>query len=143
MWKKYFSHIFNFGIVGDCVKNVFWRAINLPRMSCLEYVTIFCGTNNITKYSTFDIAECLIEIGKHFKERSRNIKIVISGIIPQDECWSANRIIISEINDILADKYSLHGFCFIDQKYGWTRVNLKLYFKDIVHLIEQGNAKLA
>ena len=41
----------------------------------------------------------------------------------------------------------LHGFCFIDQKYGWTRENgmvtLNLYFKDNVHLTEQGNAKLA
>ena len=54
---------------------------------------------------------------------------------------------ISEINDILAEKCSLHGFYFIDQKYRWTRengmFNPKLYFKDNVHLIEQGNAKLA
>ena len=54
---------------------------------------------------------------------------------------------MSEINDILADKCSLHGFCFINQKYGWTRengmLNPYLYFKDNVHLIEQGNAKLA
>ena len=31
-----------------------------------------------------------------------------------------NIIIIIKINDILGDKYSLQGFCFIDQKYGST-----------------------
>ena len=79
--------------------------------------------------------------------RSRNIKIVISGILLRDECWSVNRIVISEVNDILADKCSLHGFCFIDQKCGWTRengmLNPNLHFKDNVLLIDQGNAKLA
>ena len=68
----------NFGIV-------FWRAINLPRMPYLEHVSIVCGTNNINKDSPFDIAECPTEIGKYFTERSRNIKIDISGILPLDE----------------------------------------------------------
>ena len=106
VWKRYFSDTLNFGIGGDRVENVFWRAINLPKMPYLEHVIILCGRNNINKDSPFDIAECLIEIGKCFKERSCNIKIVISGILPRDECWSVNRIIISEINDILDDKCS-------------------------------------
>ena len=88
MEKVFFGDTLNFGIVGDRVQNVFWRAINLPRMPYLEYVIILCGTNNIHKDSPFDIAECLFEIGKYFKERSRNIKIVISGILSRDECWS-------------------------------------------------------
>ena len=89
------------------MENVLWRAINSPMMPHLEHVIILCGTNNINKDSPFDIGECLIEIGKYFKERPRNIRIVISGIRPRDECWSVNRIIISKFNDILADKCSL------------------------------------
>ena len=103
--------------------NVFWRAINFPRMPYLEHAIILCATDNINKDSPFDIGECLIEIGRYFKERSRTIKIVISGILPRDECWSVNRIIISEINDKMADIWSLCGFYFIDQKYGLTREN--------------------
>ena len=81
MWKKYFSDILNFGIGDDSVENVFWSAINLPRMPYLEHVIILCDTNSINKDSHFDIAECLIEIGKCFKERCHNIKIVISGVV--------------------------------------------------------------
>ena len=116
-------------------------------MPYLEHVIILCDTNNINKDSPFDIAEFLIEINKYFKERSCNIKVVISGIITWDKCGSVNRIIVSKINGILADKCCLDGFYFIDQKYGWTRensiLNPNLYFKDNVHFIEQGNAKLA
>ena len=75
MWKKYLVTL-NFGIGGDRVENFFWRATNLPKMTYLEHVIILYDTNIINKESPFDIAECLIEIGKYFKERSRNIKIV-------------------------------------------------------------------
>ena len=77
------------------------------------------------KDSPFDMAECLIEIGKYFKERSRNIKLVISGMPPRGECWSVSRITIG-INDILADKFSFRGFFFIYQKSGKTRKNYML-----------------
>ena len=78
-------------------------------MPYLEHSIILCDTNNIKKDSSFNIAEFLIEIGKYFKKRSRNIEIVISGILPRDECWSVNIIMISEINDIWAGNCSLHG----------------------------------
>ena len=45
-------------------------------MSCLEHVIISCSTNNINQDSPFDIAECLIEIGNYFQERSLNIKML-------------------------------------------------------------------
>ena len=92
-----------------------WHTKNMP---------LFYAQQTLRKKDPpFDIAEYLFEIGKYFKERSRNTEIVISGILPRDECWSVNRIIISKINDILADKCSLHGFCFIYQKFGWAREN--------------------
>ena len=68
------------------------------------------------KDSPFDIAECIIEIGKYFKEKPRNIKLVISGMLPRGKCWSVSRI-TNDINDILADKFSFRGFFFIYQKY--------------------------
>ena len=82
MWKKYFSNTLNFGTGGDRVENAFLRAINTPEMPYLQHVVILSDTNNINKNSPFDIAECHIEIGKHFQERSLNVKVVISGILP-------------------------------------------------------------
>lgn len=107
MWKKYFTDTLNFGIDGDRVENIFWRATNFPKILYLQHAIILCGANNINKDSPFDITECLVELDKYFEERSQNVKIVISGILPLYECWSVNRIIISEINNILADKCSL------------------------------------
>ena len=139
LWKRYFSDTLNFGRGSDCVKNAFWIAISLPIMLYLENAIILCGTNNINKDSPFDIAECHIKIGEYFKERFRNVKIFFSGILPRNEYCSVNRITTGEINDILADKCSLHWFYFIDQKYGWTMengmLNPNFYFKDNFHLI--------
>ena len=53
---------------------------------------------------------------------------------------------IDKINNILAEKCSLHGFYFIDEKYGWFKesrmLNLNLYLKDKAHLIEKDSARL-
>ena len=147
MWKKYFSKTLNFEIGGDRAENVFCRALNFLKVSYLKHLIIWCSLNNINKDSPFDIAECLIEIGKYFQERSLVVKVVISGIRFRGECWSVSRIIITEIFNNVADRWSLRRFYFIDQKYGWTSkngmLNANLCFKDNVSFIEQGNAKLA
>ena len=51
-------------------KNVLWRALHLPDMSYLKNVIILRGTNNICNNSTHDIAQCLIDIGVCFRNRS-------------------------------------------------------------------------
>ena len=69
------------------------------------------------------------------------------GLIPRDECWSVNRLLINKVNDIL--KYECHknGFAFIVQDHGWTlpkeSLDCFLFYKDSLHLVEQGNVKLA
>ena len=87
------------------------------------------------------------QYSKYFQERSLKGKIIISDIFPRDECCSVSRIITDEINNILAEKCSLHGFDFIVViKYARFRenrmLNSNLYLTDNVHLIRQGNAKL-
>ena len=55
--------------------------------------------------------------------------------------------LINKVNDIL--KYDCHknGFAFIVQDHGWTLLNgyldCSLFYKDSLHLVEQGNVKLA
>ena len=75
------------------------------------------------------------------------VNIIICGLIPRDECSSINRLLINRVNDIL--KYECHknGFVFIVQDHGWTLPNgsldCSLFYKDSLHLVEQGNVKLA
>ena len=117
-WYKYFPNSFNFGISRDRAENVLWRALHLPEMSYLKNVIVLCETNNICTDSPYDIAQCLIDIGVCFRNRSSKIKIFISGILPRDECYSVNRMLIKEINTILKCKCAFHRFNFAEQERG-------------------------
>ena len=149
VWKKYFlRNSVNFGIGGDRVENVLWRSQNLPILPSLNKIIILCGTNNINNNSPHDIADDVIETASVFKQKySTSLNICICGLLPRDESCSINRVIIDQVNDILQYKCVNEGFYFIDQSNGWTHdngeLNFKLYYKDSVHLIENGNAKLA
>ena len=57
IWYKYFPNRFNFGISGDRVENVLWRALNLPDKSYLTNIIILRGTNNICIDSPYDIPQ--------------------------------------------------------------------------------------
>ena len=121
--------------------------LNLPEMSCLKNVNISCGTNNIFIDSLYDIAQCSIDIGVSFRNCSPKIKIFIPGILPTDECYSVNRILIKEINTILKCKCAFHRFNFIEKEQGWTDNNdaldPSLFYQDKLHLIQKGNIKLS
>ena len=146
-WYKYFPNSFNCGISGVRAKNVLWRVFNLPELSYLKNVIILCGTNNICIDSRYDISQCLIDISVCFRNRSPKVKIFISGILPRDECYSVNRILIKEINIILKCKCTFHRFNFIKQEQGWTDNNDTLdpsqFYQDKLHLIQKGNMKLS
>ena len=137
----------NLGIRGDRVENVLWRAISLPLPSSIQNIVVQCGTNNISTDSTRDIADCIVDVGTIFQRNSKTVNIIICGLIPRDECWSVNRLLINKVNDIL--KYVSHknGFVFIVQDHGWNLPNGSLdcflFYKDSLHLVEQGNFKLA
>ena len=81
MWKTCFSNTLNFETDGDGVENAFLRAINM-----LEMPYYFMWHKEYNKNLSFDMAECHIDIGKLFQERSLNVKAVISAIVPRDEC---------------------------------------------------------
>ena len=137
----------NLGIRGDRVENVLWRVISLPLPSSVRNVVVQCGTNNISTDSPRDIADCIVDVGTIFWRKSNTVNIIICGLIPRDECWSVNRLLINKVNNIL--KYECHknGFVFIVQDHGWTLPNGSfdcfLSYKDSLHLVEQGNFKLA
>ena len=94
-----------------------------------------------------DITDCIVNIGSCLREKSSSINVFISGLIPIDESWSVNRVLIKDVNRILKYLCLKHDFSFIDQINGWTHPNgdldPSLFFRDSLHLIEEGNVKLA
>ena len=80
IWYKYFPNRFNFGISGDRVENVLWRALNLPDKSYLMNVIILRGTNSICIDSPYDIPQCLIDIGVCFRNNIVYLKVGIYNV---------------------------------------------------------------
>ena len=141
-WNDYFAQInaSNLGIGGDRVENVLWRAINLPLPSSVKNVVILCGTNNSSIHTPRDIGDCIISIGSILQKKSSGINVSICGLIPRDEGWSVNRVLINEVNEILK-QCNINGFAFIFLDHGWTFANgsldCSLFYKDMLHLIEK------
>ena len=147
IWHNLFGNRFiNLGISGDRVENVLWRARDIPSLLSLKNVVILCGTNNINKDSSYDIAQGLIAIGSVFKNQSSHPNIFICGILPRDESFSINRLIINEVNDLLKSKCLVKSFHFINQNNGWTLNNgaldFSLFYSEGLYLVEKGNLKL-
>ena len=75
------------------------------------------------------------------------MNITIFGWLPRDECWLVNRLLKNKVSYILKYEFQKKWFCFIVQDHGWTLPNgsldCSLFYKDFLHLVEQGNVKLA
>ena len=84
----------------------------------LKKVVILYGTNNINKDSPYDIVQGLIVIGSVFNNQSSNPDIFICGLLPQDESFFINRLIINEEKDLLKSKSLVKSFHFINQNNG-------------------------
>ena len=124
-----------------------WRAKNLVIPPSLKNVAVLCRINNLFTDSPMDITNCIVNIGSCLREKSSSINVFISGLIPIDESWSVNRVLIKDVNRILKYLCLKHDFSFIDQINGWTHPNgdldSSLFLRDSLHLIEEGNVKLA
>ena len=103
---------------------------------------ILCGSNAISIDTSHDIGDCIISIGSIFQKKSSSINVNFCGLIRRDECWSVNRALINEMNEILKYQCNINGFTLIFQDHGCTFVNGSLDCS-LLHLIERGNVKLA
>ena len=137
----------NVGIEGDWAENVLWRAIYLLLLSSVKNVVILCWTNNIPIDIPCDIADCIISTSSIFQKKSSGIDVSSCGLFLRDESWWVNRGLINEVNEILKYQCNINGFTFIFQDHGWTFANgsldCSLFYKDLLHLIEQSNIKVA
>ena len=55
----------------------------------------------------------------------------MSVLVPRDECWSVNRVLINEVNEILKYQCNINGFAFIFQDCGWTLANASITLSSI------------
>ena len=149
VWKRCFTPFkaLTFEIGGDRVENVLWWTKNLLIPPSLKNVVVFCGTNNPFTNSPVDIADCIVNIGSCLCEKFSSVNVFVFGSIPRDESWHVNRVLIKNVFRILKYLCLKHYFSYIDQSNGWTLANgdldLSLFFRDSLHLVEEGNVKLA
>ena len=104
----------------------------------LKNVVVLCGTSNLFTDSPLDIADCIVNIGSCLYEKSSSVNVFICGLIPRDESWSVNRVLIKNVNRILKYLCLKFDFSYIDQSNGQTlpngNLNHALFFKDSLHL---------
>ena len=116
VWNEYLVPIntLNLGIGGDRVENV------LPLPSSVKNIVIMYGANNIPVGTPRNIADCIISIDYTFRKKPNDINVNVCGLIPRDDCWSVNRVVINEVNEIFKYPWNINGFAFIFQDRGWT-----------------------
>ena len=149
VWAKFLQPLraLHCGIGGDKVRHVLWRSHNLPVVKSIKKVVVLCGASNLNQDSPEDITDGIIEVANTFKSKYGSISIFVCGIIPRDFNWSVTRVYIKEVNDMLKTKYSESCFTFICPDSEWILSNgsldSDLFHLDNVHLVENGNLKLA
>ena len=105
-----------------------------------------CGTNKIQHNSVEDIVDGIVEIALSLRHIYHPIAIFVCGLLPGGSNWPINRVYIDEINNYLCCKSKLNGINFINHT-DWTFQDRSrkpnVFYADKLHLIEEGNAKLA
>ena len=138
----------NCGMGGDKTQNVLWRSKNIPLLQSLKFVVINCGTNNLDTDNIEKISGGLICIALLFQKRIKHLQIVVNGLIPRDAINTKRRQKLLEINRLLQDKCTnCTSVYFLKPETDWTTLdgglNKTFYYKDNIHLLENGNKKLA
>ena len=149
IWAKFLQSLraLNCEIGGDKVQHVLWRSHNLPVVKSIKKAVVLCGTNNLNQHLPEDITDGIIEVASIFKSKYGSIGIFVCGILPRDFSWSITQVCIKEVSDILKTKCFQLCFTFICSDSDWTLSNGSLdpdlFYLDNVHLVENGNFKLA
>ena len=148
IWKRYIKPLnaINCRIFVDRVENILQQCKNLPSSPNLQNAAIVCGTNNIQHNSVEDIVDGIVEVALSLRHIYHPIAIFVCGLLPGGSNWPINRVYIDEINNYLCCKSKLNGINFINHT-DWTFQDRSrkpnVFYADKLHLIEEGNAKLA
>ena len=149
-WKRYFQQKnINFGISGDRTQHVLWRVkYGLLPLHASVFI-VHAGTNNISKNEPIHIAMAILQIATFIRQRHPKAKIVITGLLPRGLYPSAIRDDIASVNSYLEELSTNHhsGALYLKPENDWLcpngTHNLRYYYKDKLHLIEEGYHKFS
>ena len=133
---------------GDKTQHVLWRAKNLFIPLSVKFIVIHCGTNNLDYNDPIDNTKGILNIGKSLLEKAPKSNIILTVILLRDKYKSKRRNKLCEVNSYRNSSFKTEkNMLYMDQGSGWILnshiLNKSLYYKDHLHLIENGNAKFA
>ena len=149
VWDENFTRdTVNCGMGGNEIQNVQWRSKNIPLPQSLRYMVIKCGRNNLGTDNPDEISDGLIFIALLFQKRMKHLQIVVNGLNPLDAINTKRRQKLLEINQFLQDKSAKYtSVYFLKPDTDPTTLdgglNKTFYYKENIHLLENGNKKLA
>ena len=144
VWGKKFNRdTRNCEIGGNKTQNVLRRYNNITLPQSLKYVLINCDTNNLDTDNPDEISDGLICMVLFFQKRMKHLHIAVNGRISCDTTNTKRRQKLIEVNQL-----SYTNVYFLKPDTDWTTLDGGLkktfcYYKDNIHLLENGNKKLA
>ena len=141
IWSNFFSNFSNFGIGGDRVQHIIWRAENMEFEHSIKSVLLQCGTNNIENDSSFDIVNGIICAALIILQRNKSTSVIISGLLPRGEKNTNIRKLIKSVNIMLSkecSKLAYYNIFFLEPSTSCIEKNgdldLALFSNDKLHL---------
>ena len=112
IFDKHFSkfHPLSFGIGGEKIQNVLRRIHNMSLPPSLQYICIYCGTNNIGNNDPEVISDDLINLARVIMKKYKDVKIFISSYLPRDKANSQKRSIVIATNIHLKEACNVNSF---------------------------------
>ena len=149
IWEKRYGNLaVNCGMAGDKVENTLWRVENLALPCGIEYAVIICGTNNNDYNKASSIVNGLLFVALKLVSKSVE-QVKISGILPREIVNSIRRNKIKEVNGSLKTECSklTSRVFYMEPDWEWVTnenlLNMKHFYRDHPHLIEEGYEKLS
>ena len=111
-----------------------------------QYIFIHCGTNNIGHNDSEVISDGLINLARVIKKKCKDVKIIISSLLPRDKANSQKRSLVIATNIYLKEACNVNSFSFVELDSGWiigSSLNMLLFKNDHLHLTKFGYEKLS
>ena len=123
-----------------------WRVNNMSLPPFLQHIFIHCGTNNIGHNDPEVISDGLINLARDIKKKYKDVKTIISSLLPRDKANSQKRSLFIATNIYLKEACNVNSFSFVEMDSGWivgSSLNMLLFKNDHLHLIKFGYEKLS
>ena len=78
----------NFVMAGDKIQNALWHINKMSFPLSLQYIIIYCGTNNIGHNNPQVILDGLINLAWVIKKKYKDRKLIINSVLPRNDSSS-------------------------------------------------------